>query len=674
MPAYALHHSRLTRFRSPQGAVPAGQEVTLRLWVNARYADASVALRLWVDGAAHIVPMQGTVSGGGTDFETVVRMPEEPGVVWYYFLLTPPDGRTLHYGGESGEGALYAHEPPGYQITVYDPAFAVSRAFREGILYQIFPDRFRRSPLFQNGTHPGIAYHQALGRRVRVQQDWAHQPAYLPEEGQADYAPNDFYCGDLYGIIEALPYLKSLHISTLYLNPVFESASNHRYDTADYRRVDPVLGGTEALTALVEAAKRHGMRLMLDGVFSHTGADSVYFNKYARYPSVGAYQSKASPYRSWYDFRPRYEHGYRCWWGFPELPEVEELDEGYARFVAGEGDSLLSYWAERGITSWRLDVADELPDAFLTLLRSRLRQLDPESVLLGEVWEDASNKVAYGSLRMYVQGHTLDCVMGYPFRNAVAAYLLGKGDAHAFNNALQMLREHYPRPFYYASMNLLSTHDTVRAITMLAGAPDRDALTREAQADYTLTPELHALGVARFKVATAIQMAMPGVPSLYYGDEAGITGMADPFNRATYPWGKEDAALVAHVRMLTEARAGSAALSAGYCRFGAVNAEVFAILRHTQDGKDAFSEEAPESAAVLLVNRSDVTQTVTLDIAKLDEGPDAELPFALDGRWQDALTGETMALSGTTLDALLPPYGAMLLMRQTDDGAKTPPS
>ena len=674
MPAYALHHSRVTRFRSPQGAVPAGQEVALRLWVNARYADASVALRLWMNGEEQIVPMQGTRDDNGMYFEAAVRMPEEAGVVWYYFLLTPPDGRTLYYGGESGEGALYAHEPPGYQITGYDPKFVVSRTFREGILYQIFPDRFRRSPLFQNGTHPGIAYHQALGRRVRVQQDWAQQPAYLPEEGQEEYAPNDFFCGDLYGVIEALPYLKSLHISTLYLNPVFESASNHRYDTADYRRVDPVLGGTEALTALVEAAKRHGMRLMLDGVFSHTGADSVYFNKYARYPSVGAYQSTASPYRSWYDFGPQHTHGYRCWWGFPELPEVEELDEGYTRFVAGEEDSLLSYWAERGITSWRLDVADELPDAFLTLLRDRLKQFDPEGVLLGEVWEDASNKVAYGSLRMYVQGHTLDCAMGYPFRNAVAAYLLRKGDAHALNHALQTLREHYPKPFYYASMNLLSTHDTVRAITMLAGAPDRDALTREAQADYRLTPELHALGVARFKVATAIQMAMPGIPSIYYGDEAGMTGMADPFNRAAYPWGGEDEALISYVRTLTAARAESAALSAGYCRFGGVNADVFAILRHTQNGKDAFLEDAPESAALLLVNRSAAPQTVTLDIAKLDEGPDAALPFSLDGTWADVLTGESMALSGTTLDAMLPPYAAMLLIRQADDGAKTPPS
>ena len=663
MPAYALHHSRLLRFRSPFGAVPTGEAVTLRLWVTARYANASVVLRLWIGNQERLLPMQGVPGDDGVYFEATADMPKEPGLVWYYFLLTPPNGKTLFYGGESGEGALYSHEPPGYQITVYDPAFTVPRAFREGILYQIFPDRFRRSELFQNGTHPGIAYHRAMGRRVRVQQEWSAQPKYLPEEGQEKYAPNDFYCGDLYGIIEALPYLKSLHVDTLYLNPVFESASNHRYDTADYKRVDPILGGNEALIALVEAAKQEGIRLMLDGVFSHTGADSVYFNKYARYPSVGAFQGKASPYRSWYDFHSRYEHGYRCWWGFPELPEVNELDAGYAEFVAGKTDSLLAYWAERGITSWRLDVADELPDEFLTLLRERLKAADPNGVLLGEVWEDASNKVSYGGLRMYVQGQTLDCVMGYPFRNAVAKYLLEKGDAYALSHALETLREHYPKPFYFASMNLISTHDTVRALNMLGGAPDRDALTREAQAEFQLTLEAHALGRKRLMLAAAIQMTMPGVPSIYYGDEAGMVGMADPFNRAAYPWGEEDGELLDFYRTLTAARSENPALRAGYCRMGAVNADVFAILRYTSSGRDAFLEEAPDTAVLLLCNRSPETRPIELTISSLNEGPDTAVPFSLDGVFHDVLTHREWMIYGDTFAASLPPYGMLMLQK-----------
>ncbi len=662
MPFHALHHSRFLRFRSPFGAVPAGEAVTLRLWVSARYANASVTLRMWVGDRERLLPMQGTPGDGGVYFEASVRL-EEPGLAWYYFLIAPPNGKMLFYGGESGEGAVYSFEPPGYQITVYDPGFTVPRAYREGMMYQIFPDRFCRSELFQNGMHPGVAYHRALGRHMRIQEDWFAQPKYLPEEGREAYEPNDFYCGDLYGVISALPYLKSLHVDTLYFNPVFESASNHRYDTADYKRVDPILGGNEALIALVAAARKEGIRLMLDGVFSHTGADSVYFNKYARYPSVGAFQGKASPYRSWYDFHPRHEHGYRCWWGFPELPEVNELDESYVAFVAGEKDSLLQYWAEHGITSWRLDVADELPDAFLSLLRARLKATDPDSVLLGEVWEDASNKVSYGGLRMYVQGQTLDCVMGYPFRTAVADYLLGKADAYALNHALQMLREHYPKPFYYAQMNLLSTHDTVRALTMLGGAPDRDALTRESQAEFVLTPEAHALGRTRLMIATAIQMALPGVPSIYYGDEAGMVGMADPFNRAAYPWGREDEELLDVFRALTAVRSGNSALRAGYCRMGAINSDVFAILRYTASGQDAFGEEAPEAAVLLLSNRSSEPQQIEFDAASLSEGPDADVPCKLNGVFFDAMTHQEWAFSDGRLAALLPPYGMLLLQK-----------
>ncbi|HWR22576.1 MAG TPA: glycoside hydrolase family 13 protein [Feifaniaceae bacterium] len=664
MPLSALHHSRMLRFRSPFGAVPAGEAVTLRLWVNARYANASVTLRMWIGGEERLLPMEGTPGDGGVYFEATARL-YEPGLAWYYFLIAVPGGKPLFYGGESGEGALYPHEPPGYQVTVYDPGFAVPRAFREGIMYQIFPDRFRRSELFRDGTHPGVAYHRALGRNLCVQRDWYARPKYLPEEGREEYEPDDFYCGDLYGIMDALPYLKSLHVDTLYLNPVFESASNHRYDTADYQRVDPILGGNEALIALAEAAKKEGVRLMLDGVFSHTGADSAYFNKYARYPAAGAFQGEASPYRRWYDFDPRYEHGYRCWWGFPELPEVNELDESYSAFIAGEKESLLQYWAERGISSWRLDVADELPDEFLRLLRARLKARDPDGVLLGEVWEDASNKVSYGSLRMYVQGRTLDCVMGYPFRAAVADYLLGKSDAYALNHGLQVLREHYPKPFYYAQMNLLSTHDTVRALTMLSGAPDRDALTREAQAEYALTPEARALGRRRLMLAAAIQMVLPGVPSIYYGDEAGMDGMADPFNRAAYPWGKEDGELIGYYRRLTAARAGSAALRAGYCRMGAVNADVFAILRYTASGRDAFLEEAPEAAALLLCNRSPEPQRIGFDASSLSEGPDANVPCRFDGVFRDALTRREWTFSGGRLAAQLPPYGMLLLQKGT---------
>ncbi len=665
MPKDALHHSRLLEYRTPQGALKTGQTVRLRLFAGLRFQSASATLRLWVQGRERRVPMRRLPVQEGVRFEAEAQMPGEPGLVWYYFLLEQLDGEVLCYGGESGEGELYPHEPPGYQITVYDPAFTTPRSFREGILYQIFPDRFRRGADVKRAEeNPGVAYHRSLGRRVRVHNDWAAQPNYLPEEGQEKYAPNDFFCGDLLGIRQALPYLKSLGVTCIYLNPVFESASNHRYDTADYRRVDPILGGDEALRALCEAAKGQGMRIMLDGVFSHTGADSVYFNKYGRYPAAGAYQSEGSPYRSWYDFGEEHENGYRSWWGFPELPEVNETDPGYLDFVMDGPDSLLTRWAEVGVTSWRLDVADELPDAFIARLRTRLKSIDPDGVLLGEVWEDASNKVAYGAMRQYVEGNTLDSAMNYPFRAAVAAYLLHKTDAYALNHRLQTLRERYPKPFYYAAMNLLSTHDTVRILTVLGGAPDRDALTREAQAAFSLTPDALALARARLVLAAAMQMAVPGVPSIYYGDEAGLTGMADPFNRGTYPWGNEDGMLLSAYHTLTRVRRGNAALRAGYCRMGALSPDVFVVLRYTAEGFDAFFEPSLPAAALLLCNRSAEPQSVRLSAEDLPEGPDFAVPVSLSGVWRDALSGRALLCESGSMEAALPALTAMLLLRE----------
>lgn len=657
----ALHHSRLLQYRTPQGAAKAGQQVLLRLWTGPRFMQARAIVRLWIEGREQRVPMQSAQAEGGLWHEASVRMPDAPELVWYYFLLEQPGGETLLYGGESGEGTLYSSEPPGYQITVYDPAFTTPRWFREGIMYQIFPDRFYRSrPPEEN---PGVAYHRAMGRTIRLHTRWEEAPEYLPEPGQKDYRPNDFFCGDLWGVIEKLPYLETLGITCLYLNPVFESASNHRYDTADYTRVDPILGGDEALLALTRAAAERGMRVMLDGVYSHTGADSVYFNKYGRYPDTGAYQSAQSPYRSWYEFSPTYPNGYRSWWGFPELPEVNEEDASYLSFVMDGQDSLLIRNAAKGVTNWRLDVADELPDAFLIRLRERLKAIDPEGVLLGEVWEDASNKVAYGALRAYVLGHALDSVMNYPFREAVAEFLLYETDAYGLNDRLQTLREHYPKPFYYAAMNLLSTHDTVRALTMLGGAPDRDALTRAQQAAFVLRDDQLAQGRARLTLACALQMALPGTPSVYYGDEAGMTGMADPFNRGVYPWGNEDAELLAHFRAFTGARRDSAALRAGFCRMGALKPDVYAVLRYTSEGRDAFYEEARDCAALLLINRSDQPQDVWLSAEDLIEGEDAAVPVSLMGDWHDAFSGQTFVITGDTLQTQLSPMGMLFLLR-----------
>lgn len=640
-----FHHSRLPRFRSPQGAAPCGGRVAVAAACGGALQGAQVFLRLWQDGVGErLLPMQ---ERDGL-LRAEVALPDTPCLIWYFFVIHTADGHTFYYGGSSGPGALYKHEPPAWRITVYRGAFTTPAWFCEGIAYQIFPDRFCRSSW--EAMYERAGAHRARGRRVRLHDRWSEEPVYRPAPGEADYVPDDYFGGDLNGIRQKLPYLQSLGVTCLYLNPVFEAASNHRYNTADYRAIDPLLGTEEEFAALCAEARALGMRVMLDGVFSHTGSDSRYFDRFGRYEDVGAFESQASPYYPWYSFR-RWPDEYACWWNFPTLPNVQEMTPSYAAFIAGE-DGVLAHWAARGATSWRLDVADELPDAFIRLLRSRVKALDPEGVLLGEVWEDCSDKQGPEGRRGYVNGDELDSAMNYPFANAVLDFLLERCDAPALAGRLMAQREWYPAPFYRACLNLLSSHDIVRAITALSGAPGRDELTRAQQAAYTPAPEQARLGRERFMLATAIQMFCPGVPCVYYGDEAGVTGMADPFNRRTYPWGGEDRAVQARVAALMRLRRDLAALRAGRCRMGALSPAVFGVVRYTDGGE----------LALLLVNRGDAPCTAQPAQELFAEGPDADAPMPLDGPCTDEEGRACAPLAAAPLT--VPPHAALIRIRR----------
>lgn len=645
-----FHHSRLLRYRCPQGAAPCGTRVVISAERNGSLAGAEVYLRLWQDGVGErLLPLRDT--GDGL-LRTEVEMPDAPCLLWYFFVIRTAVGHTLYYGGSSGSGALYKHEPPAWRITVYDGAFETPAWFTGGIAYQIFPDRFRRSSW--EAFYTRAEAHRSRGRQLRLHDRWSEEPAYLPAPGRADYAPDDYFGGDLNGIREKLPYLQSLGVTCLYLNPIFEAASNHRYNTADYLAIDPLLGTEADFAALCREARAHGIRLMLDGVFSHTGSDSRYFDRDSRYEEVGAYESKDSPYYDWYSFR-RWPDDYDCWWNFPTLPNVKELTPSYAGFIAGE-DGVLAHWAARGATSWRLDVADELPDAFIRLLRRRLKALDPDGVLLGEVWEDCSDKRGPEGRRGYVNGDALDSAMNYPFTNAVIDFLLGRCDAYAFADRLMAQREWYPAPFYRACLNLLSSHDIVRALTALSGAPSRHSTTREQQAGYTPAPEQARAGRERFLLATAIQMFCPGVPCVYYGDEAGMTGMADPFNRRTYPWGREDRPLQARVTTLMHLRRDLDALKTGRCRMGALSPSVFGVIRYTDAGE----------LALLFVNNGNepVEAWITDDLFR--EGPDGESPMPLYGTAVDE-AGQPCAPFDRPLT--LPPHAAVIRIRRAEQDA-----
>ncbi|MDO4573127.1 MAG: glycoside hydrolase family 13 protein, partial [Clostridia bacterium] len=458
------HNSRLLEFRRPYGAIAAGETVAVSAEIGGD-EPAEALLRLWLPSGEALIPM----AREGERLLARFDAPKEPCLLWYYFILRQSDGRTLYYGAESGEGAFYGHEPPAWQVTVYEPGFTTPAWLREGLAYQIFPDRFRRSSW--EDFHARARYHTGLGRFLRLHDRWSEPVCDGPSPGQSDYMPDDFFGGDLNGIREKLPYLASLGVRLIYLNPVFESASNHRYDTADYLRIDPILGSEEDFRALAAEARALGIRVMLDGVFSHTGADSRYFDKFSRYEELGAFESPDSPCAGWYSFSD-YPGTYACWWNFPALPNVDELHPGYRDFILGE-NGVLAHWAAAGATSWRLDVADELPDAFIRALRRRVKQLDPEAALIGEVWEDCSTKAGPEGWRGYVGGGSLDGAMNYPFADALIAFLCGKTGAHAFCDFLETQRERYPKPFYEACLNLVGSHDVVRAAPALSGAPPR---------------------------------------------------------------------------------------------------------------------------------------------------------------------------------------------------------
>ena len=516
------HDSRDETYRCPAGAQPCGTSVRLFLQTDA--PDAIV--RFWMDDHAYLYPRH-PVSGG---FEYTVSLPEKPCILWYYFICG-----GAYYGNArdnlGGPGEIYAHEPPSYQITVYDPAYETPAWMGDGVMMQIMPDRF-----FRGGKLPC---------RGKLHADWYEQPE-LSLSANGDNAANDFFGGDLLGIRQKLPYIASLGVTALYLNPVFLSPSNHKYDTSDYLQIDPAFGTEADLSALCAEGEKFGIRVILDGVFSHTGADSVYFNREHTFPGPGACDSKDSPYYSWYTFL-HWPDKYRCWWGFDTLPNVDKTSRAFREFIIRGEDSVCAHWLRAGTSGWRLDVADELPMDFIAEFRARLKKENPQAALIGEVWEDPSRKVAYGALRSYCLGDTLDGVMNYPLRAAILGYLLGQISPADCARQILSLYENVPPAFARANMNLLGSHDKPRALSVLADAGNMEP-DRKYRHPVQLTPEQYALGRKRLIAAWNLVCALPGMPTIYYGDEAGLTGMADPYCRRTYPWGREDETLIAAYR------------------------------------------------------------------------------------------------------------------------------
>ncbi len=607
----ARHNSSDPFYRSPLGAQPEGGVLTLGVKVLAGYAIRA-DLVLSGDGYRREIPMLPTRKGFAISF----RLPEKPMALWYSFRILTRDGTHWLCADSSGyHSVLSPQEGAGFRLTVYKKDFETPAWFRRSVMYQVFPDRFAFSD--DDTAARGVAYHRALGQFAELHGSIDELPRWKARPFEASYTPDDFYGGTLKGIEAKLPYLKKLGIGCLYLNPIGEARSNHRYDSSDYLKVDPILGSNEDLSHLCESAAALGIRVMLDGVFSHTGDDSVYFNRYGHYPSLGACQGEESPYYPWYIFE-EFPDKYRCWWGFESLPEVEETNPAWQDFVVTGENSVVRTWLRRGASAWRLDVADELPDSVLALIRQTAKEEKPDAVVLGEVWEDAVLKESYGSRRNYALGYSLDSVMNYPLRVAVLDFAHHRSSAYHLRDFLIGQQHNYPLPFYYSLMNLLGSHDVERLRSALATDIWIKTLSREDQLRLDFSEEALERAVELEKLCAVLQFALPGVPSIYYGDEQGLCGVGDPFNRLPFREDRQD--LFEHYAALAALRNSTPVLSTGHAGFLALSRDLLLVLRWITDGRDVFGESAENGVYLAILNRGREYAEYELDCSALGCG------------------------------------------------------
>ena len=592
-----VHDSRSAVFRSPFGAVKTSEKVMLAVQELGSICEEITCVL--IEGEKR---RQFSMKKTGDVFQINIQMPETSVACTYLFCVKTIFG-TKHWLNASVNGflgVLEDSEGKGFRLTVYRSDFTTPEWFQHSILYQVFPDRFAFT---DDGTaEKGIAYHQSIGQRPELHVSLTEPVRSKPRKDEESYFPDDFYGGTLKGIREKIPYLKEMGVSCIYLNPVVEACSNHRYDTSDYTKVDPVLGTNEDFISLCREAENNGIRILTDGVFSHTGADSIYFNRDGHYPEIGAYQGTDSPYYDWYQFCS-FPDDYKCWWGFKELPEVDETNRTWQNYIITGENSIVKRWLRMGASGWRIDVADEIPDEVLTLIRKAAKEEKPDAVILGEVWEDAVIKQSYGASRNYALGNSLDSVMNYPLRTAVLDFIHGRIDAYGFRDFLLGQRMNYPEPLYRSLMNLLGSHDVERLLSALATDVKLKELERQQQYELEarLSEEELLDAVLREKLCAAIVFMLPGVPSVYYGDEQGMRGSNDPFNRA--PFQESCSELFEYYKRLCRKRTKNDILQNGEVCFEACGKDVLAIIRFLPSEKRQL---------ILLVNRSKTSKKYCL--------------------------------------------------------------
>lgn len=576
-------NSRKIECKSPYGAVKCGEKLSLHFPIASWVSVDKMYVFIRLGDVSTPVEMRFEKSENGFSVYTADYVFDAAGIYYYRFEMRNRDGVWYYGRGENGE-SVCGENLPEWQLTVYKSTYKTPDFAKGNIIYHVFVDRFNRAD--------GVK----TKRKYRLHKSFSESPEVVSADGK--YYADDFFGGNFNGIREKLDYLEELGVGIIYLSPIFKAYSNHRYDTGDYLKVDELLGTEDDFKRLLDAAHEKGMKIILDGVFNHSGADSLYFNKFGTYDSLGAYQSKSSPYYDWYYFK-KFPDEYACWWGCDNVPDLNKSNKDYRALVFGK-NGVVEKWQKLGADGWRLDVVDELPIDFVNLLIKKIKSVNKDALVIGEVWEDASTKVSYGELRPYLLGDQLDGTMNYPFMNAIIAYVRD-GDEKFFKDTVQSILENYPKETVYCLMNSLGTHDTVRIINALSDVRAH-GWSKTHKLGYKLPDSEYEKAKKKLYLASVLQFTLPGIPSIFYGDEAGLQGFDDPINRRPYPWGSEDKEILAHYKKLGRIRRENRAVFSGGFNMRDENGLV-AYERASGDDEILIAVNAGADDTTLFINK-----------------------------------------------------------------------
>ncbi len=561
------------------GAFPEGSDITFRVILQRRLGAAAIVLRIAKDGlGSEDMPFDYIETVGDSDVYEI-SLPSDLGLYFYDILLVRGSSTLFLSSVNNLDFELKDKSERSFSLLFYNKEFKTPKWIKGGTMYHIFVDRFYRG----KGE---VALHGQLN------EDWENGIPQFAEKNGDPLSNDIFFGGNLWGVIEKLDYLEALGVNIIYLSPIFSAASNHRYDTADYETVDKMLGGDKAFDALIKAAHKKGIRVILDGVFNHTGDDSKYFDRKGTFGGVGAYSSEKSPYHPWFNFTD-FPDSYESWWGIDIMPRLQHSNPDCRHYFTAEG-GIIEKWLKRGADGWRLDVADELSDAFLDELNETAKRTK-DAFVVGEVWENAVTKTAYSYRRRYFWGGQLDSVMNYPLKNAILALLIYK-DSEAFYNTVTELYSSYPKPVLDCLMNIISTHDTERITTLLGDPSGGSGKSNRELSTARLSEKDRTKALKLLKLASVIQFTVFGIPSVYYGDETGLEGYHDPFCRLPFPWHNTDKDMQEHYKMLGEMRRKYDCLKSGSFEF-----------IYARDGVVAYRRESKKDALTVYINSTDNT-------------------------------------------------------------------